>query len=147
MVKVITTKPLDGQPEGVEREFDQAEFDMLKGFGAVRAIEDDGLRSDGPTVEEYVTAGYRATAYPPSGYASRSSAEEVAAAIAAQEPVSSTAGQSGTIDTASGTEPPPEVGTDAAPETDGEKSGPEVENKAAPGVANKAARKPSNKAD
>lgn len=45
----------------------------------------DGMRSDGPTVEEYVAAGYVARSYPPSGYASRSTDEEIATAIAAQE--------------------------------------------------------------
>jgi len=43
------------------------------------------LKQDGPTVEEWVLAGYAARAYPPHGYASRSSAEEIQAAIAAQE--------------------------------------------------------------
>ena len=37
-------------------------------------------RSDGPTVAEYVAAGYKAANYPPAGYASRSTAEEIAAA-------------------------------------------------------------------
>lgn len=42
------------------------------------------LRTDGPTVEEYVAAGYRADNYPPSGYASRSTDEEIADAQRAQ---------------------------------------------------------------
>lgn len=46
--------------------------------------EADGLRLDGPTVEEYIAAGYQALNYPPNGYASRSTAEEIEAAIAAQ---------------------------------------------------------------
>lgn len=44
------------------------------------------LRTDGPTVAEYVERGYQATAYPPAGYASRSTADEIAAAIEAQKP-------------------------------------------------------------
>lgn len=46
--------------------------------------EPDGgaLRGDGPTVAEYVAAGYLASQYPPSGYASRSTTEEIAAAVA-----------------------------------------------------------------
>ncbi|MGK9200495.1 hypothetical protein [Sinorhizobium meliloti] len=44
----------------------------------------EALRGDGPTVEQYVAAGYQAVTYPPSGYASRSTQEEVEAAIAAQ---------------------------------------------------------------
>ncbi|OYY60772.1 MAG: hypothetical protein B7Y61_23070 [Rhizobiales bacterium 35-66-30] len=43
-----------------------------------------GLRHDGPTVAEYVAAGYLASNYPPLGYASRSTEEEIAAAVAAQ---------------------------------------------------------------
>lgn len=43
------------------------------------------LRQDGPTVEEFVAAGYPASKYPPAGYASKSTAEEIEAAIAAQE--------------------------------------------------------------
>lgn len=31
----------------------------------------DGLRLDGPTLEEYVSAGYKVENYPPSGYAAR----------------------------------------------------------------------------
>ena len=45
----------------------------------------DELRQDGPTIAEYVAAGYHAASYPPAGYASRSTEEEIAAAIAAQE--------------------------------------------------------------
>lgn len=37
MVKAILTKPLDGLPEGAEREFDKADFDSLKAMGAVCA--------------------------------------------------------------------------------------------------------------
>jgi len=47
----------------------------------------DGLRQDGPTVGEFVAAGYQASGYPPEGYASRSSQEEVDAAINAQRGV------------------------------------------------------------
>lgn len=50
----------------------------------VSAVGDDGLRLDGPTVAEYVAAGYQASAYPPEGYASRSTADEISAAVTAQ---------------------------------------------------------------
>src|SRR5690554_6534969 len=43
------------------------------------------LRNDGPTVEEFVVAGYLAVNYPPEGYVSRSLDVEIAAAIAAQD--------------------------------------------------------------
>lgn len=38
----------------------------------------------GPTIQQWVAAGYKASAYPPSPYASQSSAAEVAAAQAAE---------------------------------------------------------------
>lgn len=38
-IKAILTKPLDGQPEGTEREFEKADFEVLKGMGAVRAAK------------------------------------------------------------------------------------------------------------
>jgi hypothetical protein len=44
-----------------------------------------GLREDGPTVAEYVEAGYLAANYPPQGFASRSSQEEIDAAIELQK--------------------------------------------------------------
>ena len=36
MPKVILTKPLDGFPEGSEREFDQVDIDRLAALGAVK---------------------------------------------------------------------------------------------------------------
>lgn len=45
----------------------------------------DLLKKDGPTVAEFVKAGYLAKNYPPSGYASKSTAEEIADAIKADE--------------------------------------------------------------
>lgn len=42
------------------------------------------LKQDGPTVQEWVAAGYKASVYPPGGYASKSSAEDIETAIAAE---------------------------------------------------------------
>lgn len=36
MIKAILLKPLDGHPEGSEREFDERDFDALEAMGAVR---------------------------------------------------------------------------------------------------------------
>lgn len=36
-VKAILLKPLDGDAEGATREFDQHDFNVLKGMGAVKA--------------------------------------------------------------------------------------------------------------
>lgn len=55
--------------------------------GAVPLLNQDGLQLDGPTIAEFVAAGYPAANYPPAGYASRSTSDEVAAAIAAAAPV------------------------------------------------------------
>ncbi|WP_316397344.1 hypothetical protein [Bradyrhizobium sp. 33ap4] len=45
---------------------------------------DAGLRQDGPTIAEWMAAGYRAEHYPPNGYASKSTEEEIALAIESQ---------------------------------------------------------------
>lgn len=50
------------------------------------------LKEDGPTVADYVKAGYLAKNYPPKGYASKSTAEEIAAAIKAEEDAAAAAG-------------------------------------------------------
>ena len=42
------------------------------------------LKQDGPTVHEFVKAGYKASSYPPEGYASKSTQEEIDEAIAAE---------------------------------------------------------------
>lgn len=44
------------------------------------------LRKDGPTIEQYVSAGYDPKTYPPSGYESRSTKDEIDAAIAKATP-------------------------------------------------------------
>lgn len=44
-------------------------------------VNSDGLRTDGPTIAEFIAAGYSAANYPPQGCASRSTPEEIAAAL------------------------------------------------------------------
>lgn len=76
-------------------------FDELEKKGLVREATDkevkagskhafekddtDKLLEDGPTIAEYVAAGYLASNYPPEGYASRSTEKEIAAAISAEK--------------------------------------------------------------
>ena len=48
-------------------------------------LDANGLKLDGPTIAEFVAGGYLALNYPPEGYASRSSQEEIDAAIDAQK--------------------------------------------------------------
>lgn len=47
---------------------------------------DAGLRKDGPTIEQWLDAGYTAEDYPPSGFEAKSTPEEVEAAAAAHKP-------------------------------------------------------------
>lgn len=48
-------------------------------------LDANGLKLDGPTIAEFVAAGYPAVNYPPEGYVSRSSQEEIDAAIEAEK--------------------------------------------------------------
>lgn len=118
MIKAILTKPLDGEPEGAIRELSQADFERLEAKGAVRpAADGDGLRADGPTIADYVAAGYKASSYPPHGYVARSTPEEIA--VAAENAAD-------------------KAGPVVAIETGVEKTAPVVDNKKAPKVLNKA---------
>lgn len=56
------------------------------------------LKQDGPTVVEYVKAGYSAKDYPPAGYASKSTAEEIAAVIKAEEDAAAAAANGANAD-------------------------------------------------
>jgi len=65
-------------------------FDDLKREGYVEKAgakrkAPEALREDGPTIAEYIAAGYLASQYPPAGYASKSTPEEIAAAIEAEK--------------------------------------------------------------
>lgn len=55
-------------------------------------------QNQGPTVEEYVAAGYRAENYPPQGYEARSTKDEINAAIAAQKAADEAANKAGAKD-------------------------------------------------
>ncbi|WP_201270282.1 hypothetical protein [Sinorhizobium meliloti] len=50
MIKAILTKPLDGQPEGTEREFSKADFDRLEAMNAVR-LADEPAKKAAPKVQ------------------------------------------------------------------------------------------------
>lgn len=50
---------------------------------SVSEIE-EGLRLDGPTIAQWVAEGYKASAYPPAGYASLGSQAEIDKAIEAE---------------------------------------------------------------
>lgn len=57
MVKAILTKPLDGQPEGSEREFDKVDFDRLHEMGAVRAADEEaGMKAAPPVLNKAAPA-------------------------------------------------------------------------------------------
>lgn len=78
-----TVKPGKTKTLTLKRVMEDREIIALaaKGVRITPAESDDGI---GPTVEEFVAAGYRAENYPPQGYEARSTPEEIAAAIAAQ---------------------------------------------------------------
>jgi hypothetical protein len=89
MHKVLKQFPcsFDGIKSEMLRPGDERDFgSMAEGLKKAGLIEDlgGGLREDGPTISEYVSAGYPATGYPPQGYASRSTAKEIAAAVKAE---------------------------------------------------------------
>ena len=52
MTKAILLKPLDGFPEGTERDFDKADFDVLKAMGAVRAAGEGGEKLAPPVANK-----------------------------------------------------------------------------------------------
>lgn len=76
---------------GDERDFGSMADGLVKAGligetdGGAKTKGKTGLRDDGPTIAEFVSAGYAASAYPPKGYASRSTPEEIAAAVKAEE--------------------------------------------------------------
>lgn len=57
----------------------QAEYDQH----TEEAAQAKELRDDGPTIGEYIAAGFKAKDYPPEGFKSKSSEEEIKAAIMA----------------------------------------------------------------
>ena len=83
--------PVDGSPDGREapplKPHHQVSeraltADRERRRSGTRATSTGGkAASNGPTVEEFVAAGYRAADYPPQGYESRSTPEEIAAAV------------------------------------------------------------------
>jgi hypothetical protein len=70
--------------KGTVDEIPEELFEDLRAAGYVEALgakKGAALRDDGPTVAEYVSAGYSASDYPPKGYTSRSTPEEIADAV------------------------------------------------------------------
>lgn len=59
----------------------EAEEAELMGEDKAAWGEAPTLKEDGPTIQEYVAAGYKAKNYPPKGWASKSTPEEIAKAI------------------------------------------------------------------
>ncbi|TIW49062.1 MAG: hypothetical protein E5V72_07085 [Mesorhizobium sp.] len=89
-VRVAETGNLYGREivKGTEDKVPDDMFAALEAEGYVEAVGGKrggkgALRDDGPTIAEYVAAGYSASDYPPHGYASRSTPEEIADAVKA----------------------------------------------------------------
>ncbi|NMX81788.1 hypothetical protein HBO10_19855 [Pseudomonas sp. WS 5503] len=75
-------------PAGEQEVSDRCALVAIEHLGVASYLDQldaRGLKLDGPTVAEFVEAGYLAVNYPPEGYASRSSQEEIDAAIDAQK--------------------------------------------------------------
>lgn len=51
-IKAVLTKPLDGQPEGTEREFDKVDFDRLEGQNAVRKAGTAAVKAAPPVLNK-----------------------------------------------------------------------------------------------
>lgn len=117
--------------EGGQREAEERDVAHLVKNGVLRpAIGDaETLGEDGPTVAEYVTAGYQAANYPPRGYAPRSTPEEIAAAVAAQEAEAKAKLEQSAAANAPKVEAEPASKADEAPANKAEKAAPK--NKAA----------------
>ncbi|TGS80951.1 hypothetical protein EN818_30770, partial [Mesorhizobium sp. M3A.F.Ca.ET.175.01.1.1] len=75
--------------KGTEDEVPEELFEGLEKAGYVEAVGRKkgkaALPDDGPTIAEYIAAGYPAASYPPVGYTSRSTEEEIATAVKAEE--------------------------------------------------------------
>ncbi len=76
--------------EGTEHTVTRTRAKQLEANGLVTILSDDPVdddepKTDGLTISEFVEAGYDPKNYPPAGYASRSTTDEIAAAIAKQE--------------------------------------------------------------
>lgn len=50
-----------------------------------KARMSDKLKTGGPTIEQWVADGYKASDYPPKGYAANSSANKIKAAVEAEK--------------------------------------------------------------
>ncbi len=85
--KPIVEGMFPGVAARVFETLDELELDesFFKPTGRLKA-NSVSLRANGPTIAEFVAAGYSARKYPPRGYASKSTPEEIAAAIAAETP-------------------------------------------------------------
>lgn len=68
---------------GAQRQINLVEGQSVTITGAPER-NDQGDRVDGPTISEYVAAGFDPATYPPKGFSSRSSQEEIDAAVLAQ---------------------------------------------------------------
>lgn len=97
MQSILVKKPFPFSPDGNQVVEVQVGEQEVSDRCAVVAVEHlgvaeyldrqrgPGLREDGPTVSQWLEAGYLAVNYPPEGYASRSSQEEIDAAVKAQK--------------------------------------------------------------
>jgi len=115
---------------GSEADFKHLIPNVLVPIGVDDGASDEALRMDGPTIEEYVAAGYPADRYPPFGYAARSTPEQIAAFIGSPAKAKV---MPAVVEDEPAAEPQPAL----VP----------LEEKAEPAPLNKAEEAPANKAD
>jgi hypothetical protein len=81
-----------GKDPNIANEYGHTKYPMFVGSVIAHNPEEEKaargeaevLRDDGPTIEEYVAKGYKASTYPPKGFASKSSEEDVKKAVATE---------------------------------------------------------------
>ncbi len=90
---VSNPHPGFGKDPNILNEFGHTKYPMFVGSVIVnneaeeKAVkgEVEALSNEGPTIQQYVEKGYKASEYPPKGYASKSSPEEIKAAVDAEK--------------------------------------------------------------
>lgn len=92
---VANPHPGFGKDRNILNEMGHTKYPMWVGKVIVNNEEEEKavrgeteLKTDGPTVEEYVKAGFKASEYPPKGYSSKSNKEEINNFIALETKVS-----------------------------------------------------------
>lgn len=88
---VLQTVPGPDQP-AVRTYLEAVPYELTQEQMGDVPLDDNGLRTDGPTLEEYTARGFAAASYPPRGYAAKGDPIPADEAAAKVEPVKGAAG-------------------------------------------------------